>query len=131
MMNLCSLSVPFLKREAAFRSIQKHRDVRQGSQTKYLSPPGQINHDVISRARSPATNECRRTTLELVDFHKQLNDLRTVGSIRPTETAVSDHSRVVEKHQTKTSTKRERYRQTLEVTHVTRTVQTNEEMGQS
>ena len=41
-------------------SIQKHRDTRQGSQLKYLSPPRQINSkvDVLSGAKSPTTNEC-------------------------------------------------------------------------
>ena len=101
------------------RSTKKHCDMRQGSQTKYLSPARKINSkiDVISGAESPATNEWHTSKPELVDFYKQLNDLLTVGSIKPSNTTVSDHPRVRETHQANTGAEGGRQRQTSETTH--------------
>ena len=93
-------------------STQKYRDKREGSQIKYLSLPRKINSevDVISRTESP-------TTSELVEFYEQPNDLLTVRLIKPTNTAVSDHPRVRERHQAKTAAEEGRQIQTSKTTH--------------
>ena len=87
--------------------------------TKYLSPARKINSkvDVISGAKSSATNECHTSEPEVVDFYEQLNDLLTVGSISPSNRTFSDHPRVRERHQANTAVEGGRQRQTSETTH--------------
>ena len=88
---------------------------RQENQTKYLSPSKKINSevDVISGAELSVTNEYHTFESELAEFHEQLNELLTVGFIRPTNTTVSDHPRL--ERDTKTNTAQgQRQRQTSE-----------------
>ena len=70
------------------------------------------------QSRSPATNKCHATELELAKFYERLNDLLTVEFIRPAKALVSDHSNAWQRHQANTSTEEGRQKQTTKATHV-------------
>ena len=93
MTTLRLLPLPYLKGKAQVSQPQHKPHGRYTNTTTWNKI------DVISGVSSRATNECHMTTLEPVEFYKQLTDLLTEGFIRPTKPVVNDHPRAGEKHQ--------------------------------